>query len=119
MDDEVVRSARISTDKNKFLEENDIAFKDLVNEAINGKIEEKQIGEKKQKILTKKQKINKVAVNGFYCILGMFLFMLLGQQNNLIATIIIGGMASLFTAVGAVNLYLMNKEDNIFAGRKK
>lgn len=105
------KSARLTSDEKKFLDENKISFTDMVKESISSK-------KRKHSILTKKQKVNKVITNGFYVMMGMLFFYMLNGIENMLAVGIVAGMGVLFTVVGAINLYLTMKEDGMFGGSK-
>lgn len=106
-EDFYTKSARITSDEKKFLDDNKISFTDMVKDSIESR-------KKKHSILTKKQKVNKVITNGFYVMMGMLFFYMLQGIDNVYAVAIVAGMGILFTVVGSINLYLTMKEDGMF-----
>jgi len=105
------KSVRLTSDELDFLQRFDEDFADIVHEAIDTK-------KTKTKNITRKQKINKAIINGFYVCLGMMFFMLLGQQTNIYSIIIIAGLGTMFTVVGAIYLYIGMKEEGMFGKHK-
>jgi len=108
-DEESVKSARLTPEEVKFLDENKISFTDLVRESLTEK-------QKKTKLVSKKQLVNKIITNGVYTIIGLALLSALNFSSNLFTVAIIGGLGAFFCLIGGINLYLTIKEGNL--GRK-
>lgn len=103
----IVKSARLSPEENKVLEDSGLSFADIVRDAIKKT-------EKKNKVLSRKQRLNKLIANGVYTIIGLSLLSVLNLSSNIITILIIGGLGSFFTVIGGINLYLTIKEVNIY-----
>lgn len=112
VDESMPRSVRLTPEEQEFLEEMNLDFGSFTHNAI----EEKK---KKTKTLTRQQKLQRIGINAFYCILGMFFFMALGPQSNIIVIALLGGLGASFTFFGAINLYNGMKEDGVIGVRKK
>jgi hypothetical protein len=111
-DEESIKSARLTPDENKFLEDNNLSFTDLMREAINKK-------QKEKKVHTKKQLVNKLIANGVYTIIGLALLMALNMSSNIFTIGIVGGLGAFFVLIGGVQLYLTIKEVGIDGGKRK
>lgn len=98
-DEEFIKSARLSPEKAKQLDELNIPFKDLVEEAIAGK-------SKEQSTTNKKQIVNKLMTNGVFAIIGLCFLSALNFQSNMYSILIVGGLGLFFTVMGSINLYL-------------
>jgi hypothetical protein len=111
-DESIPKSARLTPDETKFLDDMHMDFSTFTHEAIEDK-------KKKHRVLTKKQKINHAVINGFYICLGMLFFMTLGSQSNILVIAIVGGIGAMFSLLGGINLYLSMKEDGFFVRKQK
>ena len=110
VDEEVVKSVRLSPEEASLLDENDINFSDFVRDSLDKKKKEK-------KLHSKKELVNKLIANGAFAIIGLALLTALNFSSNLLTVCIVGGLGGFFLVVGAYNLYLAIKEVNIY-GRK-
>jgi hypothetical protein len=108
-DEEFIKSARLSEEQAKKLDELNIPFKELVDEAIDGK-------SKQQKTTNKKELINKLMTNGVFAIIGLCFLSALNFQSNTYSILIVGGLGGFFTIMGSINLYLTIRE--IKGGKK-
>jgi hypothetical protein len=106
------KSARLTPDEQKFLNEMNMDFSTFTHEAID---------EKRKKYLqkSKRQKTNFAITNGFFIILGLLFFMALGPQSNMIVIAIVGGLGAMFSIIGGVNLYIGMKSEGMFVRKKQ
>lgn len=106
------KSARLTAEEQRFLNEMNMDFSTFTHEAIDER-------KKKYVKMSKKQKINKAIANCFFVILGLLFFMALGNQSNLIVIAIVGGLGAMFSIMGGVNLYLGMREEGMFVRKQK
>lgn len=112
VDESYPKSARLTPDEQKVLDDLGLDFSTFTHEAINEK-------KKKYDKLSKKQKINRAITNGFFVILGLLFFMALGHQSNMIVIAIVGGLGAMFSIVGGINLYTGMKAEGMFVRKTK
>lgn len=105
-DDEVTKSARLTSDEAKVLDDQNISFTDLVRDAISNK-------KKGAKAHSKKELVNKLMTNGVFAIIGLAFLTALNFSSNLFTVCIVGGLGAVFLIYGSINLYLTIKEVNL------
>lgn len=104
-DEDIVKSVRLTQEESKLL--GDESFPDFVRESLKNK-------GKKNKVISKKQKINKVITNGVYLIIGIALLSALNLNANIITIGILGGLGSFFSIIGGYNIYLAFREVDFY-----
>lgn len=112
-EEENIKSARLTPEEAKFLDENKISFTDLVKESLTNVQKKKNKDEKKK--LT-----NKLMTNGIYAIIGLAFLSALNFQSNIYSILLIGGMGAFFALAGGINLYLTIRkiQGDVKIGRK-
>lgn len=102
-DEEIVKSARLTPEEAKLLDEQQISFTDLVRESLNKKTKEISKNEKKQLA-------NKLILNGAYTIIGLCFLSVLNFQSNIFSIALVGGIGGFFTVVGSIQLFIAIRE---------
>jgi hypothetical protein len=100
------KSVQLTKDEQDLL--GDESFTDFVRESLKNK-------KKKNIVISKKQKINKVIANGVYLIIGVSLLSAVNFNANVLTIGILGGLGAFFCIIGGYNLYLAFKEADFYS----
>ena len=117
VEEEVIKSVRLSPEEAKILEDHKLSFTDLVRNSLERLPKETEMEKKKDKIKTKKQVVNDLIANGVYTIIGLALLSALNLSSNFFTIAIIGGLGAFFTLMGGIRLYLTIRGANLYGGK--
>jgi hypothetical protein len=101
-----VKATRLTNEQIQFMDDLGIDFKELVVEGLEKK-------KKKYDMQTRKQKINRMVINGLFLVIGIMFLWTLNMTANIISIVIVAGIGICFTIIGGLNMYKAMKAEGM------